>query len=122
MKKYFLAGLFIFLLGMTHAEAAYEEYHLQADGDNSFQVFGRGLANLAASPLEISSSVIRETEMHSRLWPVTVIPRTVSNVIFRGTSAINDMLLLPWYAPFVEDTAPLTDGIGLPRYPWKVQP
>ena len=82
-------------------------------------VIGRGLANLAGSPLELPRSIVKEVKMHPRLWPITFIPRVLSNIFIRGTSAANDIAFFPWVAPFTDDIASWAEQMGLPEYPWQ---
>ena len=120
MKKTFLFLLCFFI--STNLFAGYEEYHIQSKGDNSFKVLGRGVVNFIGLPLEIPVSGVREYQTHHRLWPITFIPRMISNILCRTASASNDTVILPWYAPFTNDTNPWTKGIGLPTYPWQANP
>ena len=119
--KLFIFALGLFLMLPLNLQASYEAYHPKVTTDNPFKVFGRGVTNFSLVPLEIGTTLVRETQMHSRLWPATYIPRLASNLIFRWASAGNDMFLLPWIAPFTDDTSPWTAGIGLPKYPWQVE-
>ncbi len=82
-------------------------------------VEGRGILNLAGLLFEIPRTWAEETKLHSRLWPVTYVPRLLTNILIRGTSAIYDVFLKPWPALFTEDLSPLTEPMGLPEYPWK---
>jgi opacity protein-like surface antigen len=84
--------------------------------------FGRGLLNVVGFPFEISSTMIRETETHSWLWPITGLPRLGNNIFVRAASTVNDLFFLPLSAPFSNDVSPLTEPMGLPEYPWQIQP
>ena len=121
-KKTLLLFCLSLLCFSNVTQAAYEEYHPQVESENSFQVIGRGVLNAVALPLEVSSSLARETQIHSRLWPFSYVPRMVNNIFYRGASATHDIFLLPWYAPFTADTKPWTRGMGLPDYPWNINP
>jgi hypothetical protein len=81
-------------------------------------VEGRGLANAVALPLEIPRTVVQEHRYHRWLWPATFIPRMLTNIFMRATSAVNDVAFFPWILPFTDDISPLTEGVGLPEYPW----
>lgn len=87
----------------------------------SATVFGRGLVNLVTLPIEIPRSVHSETGVHSRLWPVTFLPRTATNLIYRATSAVNDIVFFPWVVLFTDHIAPWTKPMGLPDYPWQFE-
>lgn len=83
-------------------------------------VFFRGLGNVVGLPFEVVTTLVREGEMHSRLWPATYPFRLVQNILFRSASAVTDMFFLPWVSPSTEDISPLTESMGLPDYPWEV--
>lgn len=122
MKRSLLLLIVLFFAFANPARAAYEEYKIENKTDNPAKVFGRGLLNLVGLPLEISSTTVREVQMHPRLWPVTFLPRTVMNIFNRTVSGIHDLMIHPWYAAWSDDTSPWTDGLGLPRYPWQINP
>ena len=115
-----ILALFL-LISASAAEASYQQYRPVDKGGNPFKVFGRGVVNLVGTPLELGTGLVRETEMHSRLWPVTYPPRMIHNLFYRTFSAANDVFILPWVAPFTKDTEPWTEGMGLPKYPWNVK-
>lgn len=119
MKKWI--GIILLSMILVSPAYAYEDGRTERGPlARSGMVFLRGLGNIAGIPMEISSTLIRETEMHSRLWPVTYAPRLVTNIFMRATSAVNDVLLLPWIVPFTDDISPWTEPMGLPTYPWQV--
>ena len=120
MKKRWLI-LFLCLFFPSAAYAAYEEYYPLSEKQNSFQVMERGLGNIGGMPFEISSTLVREYQMHRHAWPITYPLRLTTNSFYRMFSGINDTLLLPFAAPFLDDTPPLTKGLGLPTYPWNVE-
>ncbi|MFA6599628.1 MAG: hypothetical protein WC352_05555 [Candidatus Omnitrophota bacterium] len=84
-------------------------------------VEARGWKNMLALPAEVTSTFQRETKLHRRLWPVTFIPRAVTNASFRMASAASDILIHPMVVPFTNNLAPWTDSLGLPEYPWQVE-
>lgn len=112
--------LFSFLVA-SPLHAAYEAYHPKYEKDNSFEILGRGVLNGAALPLESVSTLRREAKAHSRLWPVTYVPRLFHNTFTRVSSFVIDLSILPLIAPFADDTSPRTEGMGLPKYPWNVE-
>ena len=120
MRKLGFYFLMLFLISPC-AHAAYEQYYPKAPHDNSLKVVSRGVANAMALPLETYGTLRREIRFHSRLWPVTYIPRFLNNFVIRIASATHDVLTLPWTAPFAEDTSPWTEGMGLPKYPWNIE-
>src|SRR5262245_41869055 len=73
-------------------------------------VLGRGLLNIVGTPLEIIRTPIAETKMHKWAWPVTFIPRAVTNILIRATSAVNDIVVYPWVVPSTDDLSPLTES------------
>ncbi len=82
-------------------------------------VLGRGMGNIIGLPLEIPNTIKRETEIHPKLWPITFIPRWLTNTAVRLTSAVNDIVFYPWIVPFTDDLSPLTESYDLPDYPWQ---
>jgi hypothetical protein len=126
MRKLLKFGTALLLLlaciTSASAEAAYEAYHPKIEKENSAEVFIRGTTNAALLPVETLSTLSREARDHNWLWPITYMPRMINNIIYRAASATNDILFMPFIAPFSDDTQPLTEGMGLPRYPWKIDP
>ncbi len=82
-------------------------------------VLGRGVINVVSLPLEIPRTAISLSQDQPKMWPITFIPHAVSNLIFRASSALNDIILFPFRAAFVDDLTPWTRGMGLPDYPWQ---
>ena len=82
-------------------------------------VMMRGAANAAGLPFEIPGTIVREYRMHSRLWPVTWMPRFFTNVCIRVSSITNDIVFFPFVAPFTNDLSPFTEAYDLPEYPWQ---
>ena len=114
---------FIFLLLLTACQPAWA---LSADGRTEMggaarvgYVFMRGVVNFAGLPFEIPGTITREYRMHSRLWPLTGMPRFFSNVCIRFTSIINDVVFFPFEAPFTNDLSPFTEAYDLPEFPWQ---
>ncbi|MSR78421.1 MAG: hypothetical protein EXS63_09420 [Candidatus Omnitrophica bacterium] len=120
LSPVFLA-IFLWLVISPCAHAAYEAYYPATEKQNSLQLMGRGLGNFAGSPLEISSTLVREYRTHPRLWPATYPFRLAQNFIFRVCSSVNDGMILPWVASIAHETPPLTRGLGLPDYPWNIE-
>lgn len=83
-------------------------------------VEGRGFLNLLGMPAELVRTPVEEARVHSRLWPVTFLPRAVTNIFIRSVSGVYDILLAPFVQPFTDDTSPLTDSMGLTEYPWQI--
>jgi hypothetical protein len=84
-------------------------------------VMGRGVLNLLGFPFELIRTPIAETQVHKWVWPVTFIPRAITNVIARASSATHDLLVYPWLVPFTDDLSPITEPLGLPTYVWGKQ-
>ncbi len=81
-------------------------------------VMGRWLVNVLGLPTEFFFAPAHEIKNHPKAWPLTFIPKTVTNIIFRATSAFNDVFIFPWVVPFTDDLSPWTEPMGLPEYPW----
>lgn len=81
-------------------------------------VMGRGLINLVGLPTEFFFTPAEEIKNHPKAWPLTFIPKTVTNIIFRAASAGSDIVFFPWIVPFTDDISPMTEPMGLPDYPW----
>ena len=119
MKKiFFFAALFLGLGMAARTEAAVDYRTTRGPWGRAGIVMGRGLANVVGLPFEIPRTIALETERHSRLWPVTMIPRAFTNVAGRACSAMNDVLFSPWIVPFTDDLSPWTKSFGLSDYPW----
>lgn len=83
-------------------------------------VMTRGLLNVVGVPFEIPATMARETESHSKLWPITGIPRSINNIFIRAASGVNDFFFMPFSTAFSNDISPMTEPMGLPDYPWQV--
>lgn len=119
MKKTAIA--LVLLLVVTPVAFAYEDGRTEKGPmARSGTVFMRGVGNILGMPMELSSTLVRETEMHSRLWPVTYAPRLVQNIFLRAASGVNDAFFLPWVVPFTDDISPWTEPMGLTDYPWQI--
>ena len=81
-------------------------------------VMGRGALNFLGLPTEFFFSPAREVKQHPKAWPLTFIPKTVTNIIYRAASAGGDVIFFPWIVPFTDDLSPLTEAMGLSEYPW----
>ncbi len=117
MKKLILAILFLFLA----SSSLYASLDGRTDKGPMARVgmvMGRGLLNVVGLPTEFVFTPANELSIHPKAWPLTVIPKTVTAVIFRVTSAFNDIFFFPWTAPFTDDLSPWTEPMGLPEYPW----
>lgn len=128
MKKWLMAVAFI-LMVVPAAWAGYQDYMTYGGGYTQkgwpgrwWEVLSRGVVNVVAFPFEIPRSIVHEAEMHPRLWPVTVVPRTATNIAIRASSAVNDIFFYPFVLPFTHDISPWTEHFGLPAYPWQTEP
>ncbi len=123
MKKGMLIAILVLGFWMrpdfVFATESYSNYHVAQDKQTAMQVCGRGLANMTVFPSEIVSTMQRETELHPKAWPVTYVPRVMTNMVTRIFSGLNDTIVAPWYTPISDDTRPWTAGLGLPDYPWQ---
>lgn len=118
MKK----GILFFLIALFVAAPLYAD---DLDGRTNAGawsrvgiVMKRGLVNALTFPGEIIRTAKAEPAIHSRLWPVTFVPRAITNTIIRATSAVNDLVLFPWAVPFTNDLSPWTESFDLPVYVW----
>ncbi|MDP3919987.1 MAG: hypothetical protein Q8R76_04175 [Candidatus Omnitrophota bacterium] len=96
------------------------------DGRSDKGIFGRivetemrGILNAVGTITELVYTPMTEPAKHRYLWPATVVPRTVSNILMRFASAITDIAFMPWVLPFTDDISPLTEAMGMSDYPWK---
>lgn len=81
-------------------------------------VLGRGVLNLFGFPFELIRTPIAEPSTHKWVWPVTSIPRSITNALARASSAVNDIIVYPFVVPFTDDLSPITEPMGLPKYVW----
>ncbi|MBU3758334.1 MAG: hypothetical protein FGM27_00165 [Candidatus Omnitrophica bacterium] len=88
--------------------------------DRMAQAEARGFLNVLGMPAELVRTPAEESAIHPRLWPVTAVPRTVTNIFTRAISAVYDIVLTPFVQPFSADLSPLTDAMGLSDYPWQI--
>ena len=79
---------------------------------------GRGAMNFLTAPGEFSAAFQTEKKAHPKAWLLTYPPRFFSNMAVRVGSSVNDILVLPWYVRWSEDT-PLTKRFELPDYVWE---
>lgn len=111
----------LLLLLMTPSAFAYDTGHTE---DGVFRriakIEGRAVLNLLGMPAELVRTPVEEARIHPRIWPLTMLPRTVTNIFIRSVSAVYDLVLTPFVQPFTDDTSPLTDAMGLPVYPWQI--
>ena len=120
MKKY---AAFLIAVLMTAGPAYGYDTGRRSDR-NVFQRIavaeGRGILNVVGMPLELVRTPIAEAKRHKWIWPVSFVPRLITNIIGRSTSAVYDIAFSPIIYPFSNDTTPLTDPMGLPDYPWQI--
>ncbi len=83
------------------------------------QIMGRGLVNVVSSPFEAVRTPIVESGQHQYLWPFSFGFRAVRNFAYRLTSGIYDIGFYPLATPFLDETPPLTDKMGLSNYIWQ---
>ena len=119
MKKFSLL-LSFFLIASSAAHASVDGRTTRGPVARPLMMMSRGLMNVAGFPAEISSTVVREIEIHEKSWPVFYPLRLVTNVFVRLSSGINDVLFMPFIVPFTDDISPITEPMGLPEYPWQI--
>ena len=122
-----LAGL-LFLAGSSlFAEEAVKAEETVKTGEtikkeNVFKqiasIQGRGAMNFLTAPGEFSAAFQTEKKAHPKAWLLTYPPRFFSNMAVRVGSSVNDILVLPWFVRWSEDT-PLTKRFELPDYVWE---
>ena len=83
-------------------------------------VEGRGFANIIGMPFEIPRTIVEEKRNHGMFAVVTTPPKMLFNIFTRVTSAVYDVAITPWILPFTDDISPITEGMGLPPYPWQM--
>ena len=118
MKKIVLLVVLSLFLCVP-AQAAVDGHTSAGPWTREAMVISRGLINLATLPLEIPRSFNQEKEWHTKLWPVTGLPRAFDNIFMRWASSLHDILIFPWVVPYTDDLSPLTEPMGLPEYPWE---
>lgn len=113
----------IFLILCALAPSLYADY---SDGRTQRGFFSRlaivesrGIANLAAMPLEVPRNMVIEGKKRGWLGIITYAPYLVNNIIFRSVSAVNDIAFFPWIVAFTDDLSPISSGMGLSEYPWQ---
>ena len=119
MKKILFLLFLIFLPTVSLYALGNEQFSHRGPLGRMGVVEARGLINVVTSPLELIGTAVREPKFHSRLWPVTVLPRIGLNVVLRLISGANDAFFFVWVVPFTDDITPLTNDMGLPEYPWQ---
>ncbi|MBI3306610.1 MAG: hypothetical protein HYZ84_02220 [Candidatus Omnitrophica bacterium] len=117
IKKTPVLVAFLLLVSLPAGLAGVDGHTDQGVGAREGMVIGRGLGNIMTLPFEIVSTLKSENEMHPKVWPITFIPRVVTNIIVRAVSAVNDIVFYPWIVPFTDDISPMTESFGLPDYP-----
>ena len=112
---------FIFLLSLAIIPSAMAD----KDGFKSNMkdigiVTGRGLVNVATFWLELPRAFKVERREHPKVWPVGLIPRYFTFMVYRGFSGGMDFIFHPFVVPFSEGTPrPWTEPMGLPDYVWQ---
>ena len=121
MKKTIISGLIGLFVVTPLLEASVDGRTDHSPYVRPLIVTTRGVVNVVEMPCEIWQTARREKEIHSRLWPVTYLPRLIGNIFLRASSAVNDGLFFPWITPFTDDLSPWTEPFGLPEYPCQVE-
>ncbi len=111
-------GLLILFSSASLAQASEDGRTTKGGFAREGIVLGRGVLNILGAPFELIRTPAAELSTHKWLWPVTSIPRSITNVIARATSGVNDILIDPFVVPFTNDISPLTEPMGLPEYVW----
>ena len=117
--KQILFFMVVLLLLQSAAKAA--EMTMGEKSARIPSILARGAFDAITAPAEFIYTPKAESKEHPRLWPVTALPRTVTNVAYRLTSAIYDIAFYPFAAPFVDETPPLTEKMGLSADVWETE-
>lgn len=119
MRKKFLQGLFALSI-FTFLFSSPASAQSSVNDHNIFAkyaiVLGRGVLNLATAPLEIVFVIPREHQIHPKAWPISFIPRAITNMGYRATSSVHDVFYYPLAIPFGKDITPLTAKFDLPVF------
>lgn len=123
MKKTLsLLTLFFLLTAAAPVEVTQEGRSNLNAWQRSGTVFTRGIVNALASPAEIYRTFRVERQWHPKLWPVSVVPRTIYNFFMRATSAAYDIAIFPLFVvPFTNDIRPMSRYFDMPDYPWQLE-
>lgn len=94
--------------------------------DDSFlkrwlSVEARGFVNIVSTPFELIRTPVVESRTHKWIWPVSFVPRLISNIFVRAVSGVYDIAFSPFVQPFTNDTTPMTEPLGLPDYAWQFE-
>lgn len=81
----------------------------------------RGAFDALTTPLEFIYTPKAEKKQYPRLWPLTSMTSTATHVFYRLSSAIYDIAFYPFAAPFVDETPPLTEKMGLSPDVWEME-
>ncbi|MBI3312880.1 MAG: hypothetical protein HYZ83_01405 [Candidatus Omnitrophica bacterium] len=119
LKKIMIITFFILMGFVPFCLAGVDGHTEKGVWAREATVIGRGLGNIIGLPLEIPRAFQRETGTHSRVWPITFIPRLLTNLAVRLSSIFNDLVVYPWVAPFTDDLSPWTESYDIPEYPWQ---
>ena len=109
-KQYLLTALILFM-GCSPLFAT--EMTMGEKSARIPELMTRGVLAAVYTPYELIRTPTNERKEHPRLWPVTSVPRTITNIAYRLTSATYDIAFYPFAAPFVDETPPLTEKMGL---------
>lgn len=120
MKKIWIAAVLVTL--MTAPAQAYDT----GRSEDSFlkrwlSVEARGFVNLVSTPFELVRTPVVEARSRKWIWPVSSVPRFITNVFARATSSVYDIAFSPFVQPFTNDVTPLTEPLGLPDYAWQFE-
>lgn len=119
IKIAFFCLLWLAGSGMNHAQASEKTTGEKAARIPAIMV--RGIWDFVSAPLEIIRTPVVESEHHPRLWPITFLPRAITNMAYRVNSAVYDIVFYPFAAPFVEETPPLTEKMGIAADVWQTE-
>jgi len=116
-SKLILSFMVILLLLQSAASAAE-----MTTGEKSARIpsiMVRGAFDAITSPAEFYYTPLHESKEHPKLWPITSLTRTATNIFYRISSGVYDIAFYPFAAPFVDETPPLTEKMGLSADVWE---
>ena len=115
MALILLGLLFLGVQSLFAGEPVQKESALKQMGS----VEKRGFVNFLTSPGEVVNAFKTEKKEHPKAWPLTYVPRLMTNLAIRAASSANDLIVLPFSKTLTHDTTPLTRRFDLPDYVWE---
>lgn len=118
-RGFFLLAVLMLCLCSVPALQAAEPAAKEKPMQQILDIEKRGFKNIFTSPGEFKRSLQPEKEMHPKAWPVSYLPRAITNFLTRLGSGVFDVAVLPWYVVPSGDSTPMTRRFDLPDYVWQ---